>query len=45
MKTILIIGGYGQFGRRLSQRLRRLPNVNILVAALAFMNIQKAVFI
>lgn len=32
MKTVLIIGGYGQFGARLSQRLSDTPNVRVLVA-------------
>ena len=32
MKTVLIVGGYGQFGARLSQRLAHLQNTRILVA-------------
>lgn len=31
-KTVLIIGGYGQFGGRLSQRLSRIPDITVLVA-------------
>ena len=31
-KTILIIGGYGQFGGRLSQRISDIPDVKVLVA-------------
>ncbi len=32
MKTILIIGGYGQFGGRLAQRLRGIPDLKVIVA-------------
>lgn len=32
MKTVLIIGGYGQFGARLSQRLSGTKNIRVLVA-------------
>ena len=32
LKTILIIGGYGQFGGRLSRRLSDIPNITVLVA-------------
>ncbi len=32
MKTVLIIGGYGQFGGRLSQRLSDITNIKVLVA-------------
>jgi len=31
MKTVLIIGGYGQFGGRLSRRLRKTPELKVLV--------------
>ena len=31
MKTVLIIGGYGQFGGRLSQRLKDTPDLKVLV--------------
>lgn len=32
MKIVLIIGGYGQFGSRLSQRLKNVPDIRVLVA-------------
>jgi len=32
MKTVLIIGGYGQFGGRLSQRLSDIADIEVLVA-------------
>jgi len=39
MKSVLIVGGYGQFGSRLSQRLAKLPNCKVFVAG---RNIEKA---
>ncbi|PHR59138.1 MAG: hypothetical protein COA43_09815 [Robiginitomaculum sp.] len=39
MKTVLIIGGYGQFGQRLSRRLASLSDIRVLVAG---RNIKKA---
>ena len=40
MKTLLIIGGYGQFGSRLSRRLKNVPDIRILVAGRSYSKAQ-----
>lgn len=32
MKTILILGGYGNFGKRISESLSDIPNINLIIS-------------